>query len=70
LDEIAEFMIWLQTPHKNVKVSSIKPMSQRLKKQIPGSHNINKNQDYDAKIFKVKAPKNVLKLYLRRKSPY
>lgn len=71
IDEVAEFMRWLQTPHKDVKVLSIKPsrsilaastvniyistvmefydylmktddysiqLSQRLKKQIAGSH--------------------------------
>lgn len=98
IDEIAEFMRWLQTPHRNVKVSDIKPshnvlkantvntyissviefydylmrvddysiqLSQRLKKQIPGSrrgfkdflYHINKNRDYDVKILKVKVPK-------------
>lgn len=98
IDEMAEFMRWLQTPHKNVKVSGIKPshdvleantvntyissviefydylmrvddysiqLSQRLKKQIPGSrrgfkdflYHINKNREYDAKILKVKVPK-------------
>ena len=98
IDEMAEFMRWLQTPHRNVKVSDIKPshdvlkastvntyissviefydylmrvddysiqLSQRLKKQIPGSrrgfkdflYHINKNRDYDAKILKVKVPK-------------
>lgn len=98
IDEIAEFMRWLQTPYRNVKVSGIKPshdvlkantvntylssviefydylmrvddysiqLSQRLKKQIPGSrrgfkdflYHINKNRDYDIKILKVKVPK-------------
>ncbi|EGD50383.1 integrase domain protein SAM domain protein, partial [Thermoanaerobacter ethanolicus JW 200] len=88
IDDMAEFMRWLQTPHRNVKVSSIKPsqdvlqantvnayissviefydylmkiddysiqLSQRLKKQIPGSrrefkdflYHINKNRDYN-----------------------
>lgn len=98
IDEMAEFMRWLQTPHRNTKVSSMKAsqsilsantvnayistvtefydylmrvddysinVSQRLKKQMPGScrgfkdflYHINKNKDYDAKILKLKAPK-------------
>uniref|UniRef100_UPI001ABF1193 tyrosine-type recombinase/integrase n=1 Tax=Thermoanaerobacter ethanolicus TaxID=1757 RepID=UPI001ABF1193 len=98
IDDMAEFMRWLQTPHRNVKVSSIKlsqdvlqantvnayissviefydylmkiddysiQLSQRLKKQIPGSrrefkdflYHINKNRDYNTKILKVKVPK-------------
>lgn len=98
IDEMAEFMRWLQTPHRNVKVSSIKPLqaalqastvntyitsvvefydylmkvedysiqlSQRLKRQIPGSrrgfkdflYHINKSKDFDAKKLKLKVPK-------------
>ncbi len=98
IDEMAEFMRWLQTPHRNVKVSSIKPfknileantvntyitsviefydylmkvedfsiqLSQKLKKQIPGSrrgfkdflYHINKEKDNDSRILKLKVPK-------------
>lgn len=108
IDHMAEFMRWLQTPHRNVKVSVIKPsqdaleantvntyissviefydylmrvddysilLSQKLKKQIPGSrrgfkdflYHINKNKDFDAKILKVRVPKKRPKTITKEK---
>ena len=98
IDEMAEFMRWLQNPYRNIKITSINQsenvlaantinayistvtefydylmkvedysmqLSQRLKKQIPGSrrgfkdflYHINKNKNFDTKILKLKAPK-------------
>lgn len=98
IDEMAEFMRWLQNPHSNIKIAPIKPLepvkkprtvnayistimefydylmrhedysiqlSEKLKRQISGSrrgfkdflYHINKSKSYDAKILKVKVPK-------------
>lgn len=98
IDEMAEFLRWLQNPFQNVKITSLQPMkpirkprtvnaivsttmvlydylmrhddfsiqlSERLKKQISGSrrgfkdflYHINKDKMFDAKILKLKEPK-------------
>lgn len=98
IDEMAEFMRWLQNPYGNVKISPLMPLepvkkprtvnayistimefydyimrhedysiklSEKLKRQISGSrrgfkdflYHINKSKSYDAKILKVKVPK-------------
>lgn len=98
IDEMAEFMRWLQNPYGNVKISPFMPLepvkkprtvnayistimefydylmrhedysiqlSEKLKRQISGSrrgfkdflYHINKSKSYDAKILKVKVPK-------------
>jgi integrase/recombinase XerD len=99
IDEMAEFLRWLQNPFQNVKITSLQPMkpirkprtvnaivsttmvlydylmrhddfsiqlSERLKKQISGSrrgfkdflYHINKDKMFDAKILKLKEPKD------------
>ena len=108
LDEMAEFMRWLQNPYGNKKVSPITPvtssrtarsiniiisavislydylmrhddyslqLSMKLKKQIPGSrrgfkdflYHINRNNSYDAKIHKLKVPKQKPKTISKEK---
>lgn len=108
IDEMAEFMRWLQNPYSSIKVSSVKPLepakkprtvnayistimgfydylmrhedysillSEKLKRQISGSHrgfkdflyHINKSKDYDAKILKVKVPKEKPKTVAKEK---